>query len=152
MDGITKTQLHARATNGLIGPRRKPAKPAARPSCRVSQSGGKPQRYCSAECRKAPKATGNPLPVEQDATPTVAPEPPKQDGEVVDFDWSDPRLTTIEEQPQTAIYINASGSLVIRQCRYPDDDAIVIITRGALDDFLEKVTDVGGIPSFGRSE
>jgi hypothetical protein len=115
-----------------------------------SQSGGKPQRYCSPECRKSPKATGNPI--EQDATPTVAPEPPKKDGEVVDFDWSDPRLTTIEEQPQTAIYINASGSLVIRQWRYPEDDAIAIITRSALDDFLEKVTDVGGIPSFGRSE
>jgi hypothetical protein len=116
------------------------------------QSGGKPQKYCTAECRKSAKATGNP--VEQDATPTVAPEPPQEDGGKVDFDWNDPDLVQIEEQPHTAIYINPHGSLVIRQRRWPDDDAIVIITRGALGDFIDKATDLAGeiYRSFGGSK
>jgi hypothetical protein len=67
-----------------------------------------------------------------------------------DFDWDDPELTTLREQPLTAIYINPYDQLVIRQRRWPDEDALIFISQESVDAFLDRLTDVAGIPSVGK--
>ena len=74
----------------------------------------------------------------------------QSDGETVDFDWDDRESVVLPEQPETAVYWNPRGELVIRQRRWPDDDSIIYITRANLDTFLDRLTDICGVPSFGK--
>jgi hypothetical protein len=127
-------------------------------------SGGEQQRFCSDDCRglfhrgqrrshrapPSPPCSAQPLlfidqPKPQNA-PTASPERSK------DFDWSSDSSIILREQPVTACYFNADGPLVIRQRRWPDDDAIIVIAESSLDIFLDKLTDACGIPSFGRPD
>ncbi|WP_076859381.1 hypothetical protein [Bradyrhizobium mercantei] len=45
-----------------------------------------------------------------------------------DFDWDDTVVTVIPEQPQTAVYTNADGQVVVRQHCWPDGDDLVLIS------------------------
>ncbi len=67
-----------------------------------------------------------------------------------DFDWSDDDAVVIREQPETAIYYNQRGGLVIRQRNWPDDDVYVYFNAEVIDVFIDKLTDIVGIPSVGR--
>ena len=122
-------------------------------------SGGKPQRFCSTACRQAfhsqrsqrsPTCSAATLlpaviePPKPQNAPQATPEPSE------DFDWSDTESVVLSEQRETAIYWNASGELVIRQKCWPDDDVWVVITDGQVDRFLDKLTDICGIPSIGK--
>jgi hypothetical protein len=40
--------------------------------------------------------------------------------------------------------------LVIRQRCWPDDDALIFIAADSVDRFIDKLTDVMGIPSAGK--
>jgi hypothetical protein len=66
-----------------------------------------------------------------------------------DFDWSDPDNLMLVEQPATACYVNRENSLVIRQRRWPVEDAFVIITAPNVHDFIDKLTDLF-VPSVGK--
>jgi glycerol kinase len=55
----------------------------------------------------------------------------------------------LAEQRQTAVYWNTDGDLLIRQRCWPDDDAL-IIAADSVDRFIDKLTDVMGIPSAGK--
>jgi hypothetical protein len=124
-----------------------------------SKSGGKPQRFCSPECRAAfhtqprrgqrsPTCSAPSLPVAvEEPKPKAAPAAPDSE----DFDWSDDSVVVIREQPETAIYFNLAGGLVIRQRKWPDDDAWVYINRELIQSFIDKLCDVVGIPSLGRT-
>jgi hypothetical protein len=129
-------------------------------------NGGKPQRFCSTDCRRLfqngqrsqrgtnaqqtpptrnaatspPVVIGQPKP---ENAPAATPEPSG------DFDWNDAEAVVLHEQPATAVYFNKEGSLVIRQRRWPDDDAFIYIAETSIADFLDKLTDICGIPSFG---
>jgi hypothetical protein len=85
--------------------------------------------------------------LEGDRGPPSSPEIPT---EAEDFDWSDPEIATVVEQPRIAIYVNPLGQLVIRQFRWPDEDALIFISPDSLDTFLDRLMDVAGIPSVGR--
>ena len=124
-----------------------------------SRSGGKPQRFCSSECRTASHAgsqrSGSQHQDDQQnvgKTPTLETlgTSPQQDTE--DFDWSGEEVV-IREQPATAIYFNPEGALVIRQ-KATDDyqigDPFVFIGPDHIESFLDKLCDVCGIPSVGR--
>ena len=65
------------------------------------------------------------------------------------FDWDDGDVI-LHEQPLTAVYWNAAGSLTIRQRHRSDEDSIIVISPDCLDDFLDRLTDRCGIPSVGR--
>jgi hypothetical protein len=75
-----------------------------------------------------------------------APKPEKDDQ---DFDWLNDDSVVLREQPETAIYFNKQGTLVIRQRRWPDEDSFVYIAETNIGAFLDKITDVCGVPSFG---
>ena len=64
-----------------------------------------------------------------------------------DFDWDAGDIVVLHEQPRTALYFNVNGALVIRQERWMDDDVFVFIAREYLDSFVDKLTDMLGIPS-----
>lgn len=103
-------------------------------------TGGKPQKFCSPECRKASHATAVPVPTSaptSSPTPTVPPRPaptsawepsptPKQD----DFDWSpeDEEDIVLAGQRRTAIYRNTWDQVCIRQERdwNEDDDPYLL--------------------------
>jgi hypothetical protein len=68
-----------------------------------------------------------------------------------DFDWSgDGAPIVLAEQPETAVYRGQNGQLVIRQRAWPGDDNVVIIATQCIVEFVDKLTDVAGIPSLGR--
>jgi hypothetical protein len=142
-------------------------------------SGGKPQRYCSAECRTASHSpepqyaqhseshVGDP---EQAANPPVAETKTLTDDSCDskaslavpvslsndnDFDWSsDNEDVVLREQRALAVYWNTRGDLVIRQERdwSENDDSFLVISRNNVDAFLDRLCDVVGIPSVGRSK
>lgn len=80
-----------------------------------------------------------------------SPEPkPAADAPGEEFDWRDFDGESIGAQLETAIYWNPKGDLVIRQRSWPDDDSLIFITKHNVDSFLDKITDVCGIPSIGK--
>ena len=67
-----------------------------------------------------------------------------------EFGWSTTESVALAEQRQTAGYWNTDGDLVIRQRCWPDDDALIFIAADSVDRFIDKLTDVMGIPSAGK--
>jgi hypothetical protein len=123
-----------------------------------SRTGGKPQKFCSPDCRSAFHAEaqrGQHTPT-LDAPSTLDPIPePKSKPAPADdpneFNWaSDTDAVILPEQFLTACYFNPKGELVIRQRRWPDDDQFIFIAPESIDTFIDKVTDIVGIPSVGR--
>jgi len=121
-----------------------------------SGSGGKPQRFCSPECRaashtKPQRAQRSPTCSNAGQLPAV--RPPKTEdasaGTVEDFDWSDTESVILPEQPATAVYFNPRGELIIRQKRWPDDDSFIYIAPDFVSEFIDKLCDIIGIPSVG---
>jgi hypothetical protein len=43
------------------------------------------------------------------------------------FDWNETSIV-IHEQPETAVYLNPSGQIVVRQRQWPDDDSFVYVS------------------------
>jgi hypothetical protein len=74
------------------------------------------------------------------------------DFEKVDFDWEDRECVVLPEQPQTAVYWNTQDELVIRQRRWPDDDPCIFVSRASVAEFIDRLTDICGVPSFGGPE
>lgn len=74
-------------------------------------------------------------------------QPAAEDPPSDDFDWSSEAVIT-PEQLAVAAYFNPAGDLVIRQERawYQEDDSVVIVHRGNVASFIDKLTDVLGIP------
>ena len=67
-----------------------------------------------------------------------------------DFDWGDVDGVVLAEQAETAVYWNPKGDLVIRQRNWHDDDSLIFISKNSVDEFVDKLCDVVGIPSFGK--
>lgn len=133
-------------------------------------SGGKPQRFCSTDCRQAFHATARTAGMCDPAddldsqrsqraptcsgsalVPAVIPRPESENapaGNSEDFDWNDSPSVVLKEQPATAIYWNARGDLVIRQQGWPDDDSVILISENNAQAFLDKLCDAMGIPGF----
>jgi hypothetical protein len=127
-------------------------------------SGGKPQRFCSAECRTAfhsenrqrgqrsPTCSAAPEPA---ATPIT--EPPKASQETAegksaaDFDWSLDDSIVLEEQTSIAVYFD-KRELVIRQLATwdRDEDTFIYIAPQNIAKFIDKLADLVGIPSVGK--
>jgi hypothetical protein len=123
-----------------------------------SGSGGKPQKFCSTECRsafhaEAQRSQRSPT-LDAPVTSSVAVEPQEKaapEATVSDFDWaSDHDSVVLPQQLLTACYFNPNGELVIRQRRWPDDDQFIFIAPESIDTFIDKLTDIVGIPSVGR--
>ena len=68
------------------------------------------------------------------------------------FDWSDDDCVVLQDQARTAVYLGQSGHLVIRQERQwdQDDDTYVLIAPHNIADFIDRLTDIAGIPSVGK--
>jgi hypothetical protein len=123
-------------------------------------SGGSRQRFCSSDCRglfhksqrsqRAPACNHATLPPASQPKPENLPQATPEPSE--DFDWSNDSSIILREQPTTAVYFNKEGSLVIRQRRWPDDDAFIYIAETCIADFLDKLTDACGIPSMGGQD
>ena len=123
-----------------------------------SGTGGKPQRFCSAECR----AASHNKPQRSQRSPTCSngvqlpavTQPAEKDAPQAapagDFDWSDTDSVVLPEQPATACYFNPCGELVIRQKRWPDDDSFIYIAPNLISEFIDKLTGIIGVPSVGR--
>jgi len=52
-------------------------------------------------------------------------------------------------QDEISISFNDDGDAIIKQMHWPDEDQVIIISRGNLESFLDKLCDAFGIPSFG---
>jgi hypothetical protein len=54
------------------------------------------------------------------------------------------------EQSKITIEFDEEGNALIRQSEWPDDDDVILIRRENISDFIDRLTDALGIPSFGR--
>jgi hypothetical protein len=54
----------------------------------------------------------------------------------------------LHRQAATAIYFNGDNSLVIKQENRPDDDHYIIVTESNIEAFLDRLTDICGVPSY----
>jgi hypothetical protein len=77
---------------------------------------------------------------------TATSEAPSASGE---FNWLDDDSIVLRDQRATAIYRNHWGGLVIRQeCAWnEEDDPFVVINPENIEAFLDRLTEVCGIPS-----
>src|SRR5690349_4745539 len=99
------------------------------------RSGGKPQRFCSQDCRyqfHAQRDQRSPTwsALEAVCDPPVEEKPAALPAAKSDFDWSDPaciaECVALRHQPATAVYFNPDGDLIIRQRCWPDEDPVII--------------------------
>ena len=83
--------------------------------------------------------------------PAVIPPKVAGDQPADKFDWSSAELVVLHRQPAIACYINDAGGLTIRQERSwnEDEDTVIAIAPENVGEFIDKLTDVIGIPSFG---
>jgi hypothetical protein len=129
-----------------------------------SGSGGKAQRFCGTKCRAAFHSDGQlsqrsptysaPQTLSAVIPPAKKDEPAATPDDSKDFDWSNDDSIVLREQPETAIYFNPNGALVIRQrAVWPNDedgDPYVYINPENIEHFLDKLTDICGVPCVGR--
>ena len=120
------------------------------------RAAGKAQRFCSADCRVAfnnsqrsnvsnKSNVSPPLDTLEDVghQQPAAPEPAA--------DTEPTEAVLLPKQDAVTAYFNAHGGLVIKQEMWPDDDAIVIINATNIDTFIDRLTDLLGYGSAGRS-
>ena len=128
-----------------------------RPFTARQGKGGKPQLYCSTACRKAnavPNANPNAVPNTNDGA-NVGEDVGKDVGKDVEedaeeFSWYGDDSVILQEQRRTAVYFNTRDDLVIRQeaAWNDENDTVAIIAKNNIEEFLDKLTDICGIPTF----
>jgi len=81
---------------------------------------------------------------------TAEPKPPLEP--TGDFDWLNDNSVVLREQPETAVYFNRDGALVIRQRAVwnQEDDPFVFISPANIGEFIDKLTEACGVPLAGR--
>jgi hypothetical protein len=57
----------------------------------------------------------------------------------------DPNPHLLPGQPETAIYLNEGGDLVIAQKNWPEEDSIIVVSAPYCRIFLDKICDVVGV-------
>jgi len=63
---------------------------------------------------------------------------------------SDGVMVLCPQQSKITIEFDEHGNAILRQSEWPDDDDVILIQRDNIPDFIDKLTDALGIPSFGR--
>jgi hypothetical protein len=128
-----------------------------------SGNGGRPQKYCSEECRRKYKPQRGPTPPTPSPTRDIGATPVAAEktrtGELArpttgisyvidDFKWEEDAVV-LQEQRETAVYWNAAGNLVIRQRGETfDDDPFVVICQNNLHEFIDRLCDMAGIGGY----
>lgn len=56
--------------------------------------------------------------------------------------------TILPEQAAVTFGFNANGDLTLKQSAWPDEDDVIVVGKGNIDAFLDRLTDVCGVPSF----
>jgi len=54
------------------------------------------------------------------------------------------------EQSKITVEFDEHGNALLRQSEWPEDDDVILIRRDNIPDFIDRLTDALGIPSFGR--
>jgi hypothetical protein len=55
-----------------------------------------------------------------------------------------------DRQDKIEISFNDDGDAVITQSSWPDEDSIILVSRDNIPQFIDRLSDALGIPSFGR--
>jgi hypothetical protein len=63
---------------------------------------------------------------------------------------SDGVMVLCPAQSKITIEFDEHGNALLRQSEWPDDDDVIMIQRDNIPDFIDRLTDALGIPSFGR--
>jgi hypothetical protein len=135
-----------------------------------ASNGGSTQRFCSRECRtafhNAQRISETPQRINDEAPQCISEAPhvgnpetiaieapaPQDEPDDDEFKWRDD-LIVIPSQLAIAVYSNPNGDLVIRQERpYPEDDHFVYIAPSNLMLVIDRMCDLAGIGSAGRSD
>jgi hypothetical protein len=136
-----------------------------RPFSRRDGSGGKPQRFCTSECRanfhaqrdqrdqrRRPHvgvtAGDNVGAFEPETRTLIVPQPERD--QTAAFDWNKDESVLLPDQRRTAVYRDSAGSLVIRQeaAWNEEDDHVITIAADNVQAFIDRLCDLQGILSF----
>jgi hypothetical protein len=115
---------------------------------------GSPQRFCGTKCRKA-FHKASPKSETHRTNPPAVVDKPREDSRAFDeecFDWLGDDVV-LDEQPAVAIYFNPKDALVIRQQAqdpFDPDDPFIYIAKRNIDEFIDKLCDIVGIPRAGK--
>ncbi len=124
-----------------------------------ARTGGRPQKFCSEECRRKFHAQASPTPptpIGENTPPAVlqptietATQGEDYEPEFYWFDDPDNKPTiVIPSQAAVAVYINVNDAIVIRQENRPDDDddSIIVIERKNLRQLIERLEEMERCP------
>jgi hypothetical protein len=133
-----------------------------RPFSRRAGTGGKPQRFCTSECRAnfhaqrgqrrrphvGATAADNIGGCEPEAPTLIVPDPERDRASA--FDWNKDESVLLPEQRRTAIYRDSAGCLIIRQeaTWNEEDDHVITIAADNVQAFIDRLCDLQGILSF----
>jgi hypothetical protein len=70
-----------------------------------------------------------------------------------EFDWNGPNDSIVlQEQPETAIYLNPKDVIVIRQraSAWDEEDSFVYIAPHNLMTLIDRLCDLAGVPEVGK--
>ncbi|MBR0685295.1 hypothetical protein JQ594_05170 [Bradyrhizobium manausense] len=70
---------------------------------------------------------------------------------VLDADREE-ELTLLPPQDEIVAYFNEGEDLILRQKSWPDEDQVICIHKDLISQFIDRLTDLVGIPSFGGPE
>ncbi|WP_407122851.1 hypothetical protein [Bradyrhizobium sp. STM 3561] len=61
-------------------------------------------------------------------------------------------LTLLPPQDEIVAYFNDGSDLILRQKCRPDDDQVICVHKDLISQFIDRLTELAGIPSFGGPE
>jgi hypothetical protein len=146
----------------------------SKPFTRRKESGGKPQRFCSPECRTTfhseNRQRGQRGPTCRAVTePAVIPIAERTEAtheaaearlsanlekhpEKSDFDWPSDDSVVLAEQLAISVYFHRRDVVVIRQRASGDEeeDTFIYIARQHIPEFIRRLADLVGIPGVGK--
>jgi hypothetical protein len=111
---------------------------------RICGVDGKTVRAHRAKIPQLPLDNSAPL---QNSAPDSAPDDPAptRRAPISAANADDPNPHLLPGQPETAIYLNEGGDLVITQKNWPEEDSCIIVSAPYRGIFLDKICDVLGV-------
>jgi hypothetical protein len=111
-----------------------------RPFTRRTASGGKPQRFCSTECRTVFHSKNR---QRDQRSPTCSATPEPSATPVADCGNDGDAI--IPKQPATYVYCNPHDQIVIRQGNWPDDDHYVFFSPETIPTLIARLKELAGL-------
>ena len=59
-------------------------------------------------------------------------------------------MVVCPEQLKIEVAFDENGDMRLSQSNWPEEDSVILVSKGNLDQFIDAMCDALGIPSFGK--